>query len=72
MVCYCISEYGNIIEQIYKFPSWVIIGIKAIGIYKDHHNLWYEEYRVKDKDELMRANDIWTRLNIKNKQIKCK
>jgi hypothetical protein len=44
----------------------VIKGVRSIGIHKNPMNTkgtgpidpWYEEYRVKDLNELKKANDI--------------
>lgn len=65
MICYCASRDGKIIERIYIFPKPEIIGKTSISIYKNliyKRYGWYEEYRVKDKDELKKVNEIWKKI----------
>lgn len=68
MVCICISEDGKIVERIYKFPEKIVKYKSCAGIYKYnsigqlYDRGWYEEYTVKDKDELKKANDIWKKI----------
>lgn len=61
MICICKSRYGNRIERIYRFPLWIIIGRKGITIYNNDNEHWYDQYIVKDSEELRRANDILKR-----------
>lgn len=73
MIFICKNKDGKIVERIYRFPSWEINGRKAITIYKnptdwvgDPKITWYEKYRVKNEEELKRANDILQKiLNIR-------
>lgn len=75
MVFICKSRDGNIVERIYRFPSEEIKGRRSIGIYKNPMNSrgtmpivsWYEEYRVKDPDEIKKANEIWKKILGKRK-----
>lgn len=65
-ICICKSKDGERIERIYRIPSWEIKGRKGITIYryilKNSNTLyWYEQYRVKDPEELKKANDILQR-----------
>jgi hypothetical protein len=67
MICFCFSENWKTVERIYKFPKKEIDERKSISIYKNPMNNagtssiipWYEKYRVKNEDELKRANEIW-------------
>lgn len=67
LVFICKSEDGKIIEEIYKIPfEKEIKGLrKGIGIYKYdikgrlYEGGWYEPYRTKNKEELVRSNEIW-------------
>lgn len=69
-VLICISEDGKIIEEIYKIPFEKEIKgkRKGIGIYKydkegfKFEGEWYEQYRVKDKEELKNTNIIWNKI----------
>lgn len=63
MVCYCISKDGEIIERIYIILRRDIICRTSINISNNENKHWYEQYRVSDKDELKKANDIWKKLN---------
>lgn len=58
MVCFCKSKDGKIIERIYRFPKKVIDERTGITIMKSSVVGWYEQYRVKDLDELRRSNEI--------------
>lgn len=62
-VCFCISEDGKIIERIYKFLWKEIMIVKTIYVYENNSIGWYEKYRVKDEEILIRANNIWEKLN---------
>ena len=65
MVLVCMSKDRIMIEEIYKIPFKNIYdldtdnGRKSIGIMKNSRHGWYEEYRVKDLEELKMANEIW-------------
>ena len=66
MVCFCLSKDGKIVERIYIFPKEEIDKRTIIGVYKTSTDRWgnkkihwYEQYRVKDEEELKRANSIW-------------
>lgn len=52
------------IERIYRFPSDAIKGITTITIVETPSRgvQWYEKYRVKDLEELKKANDIWKKI----------
>lgn len=58
MVCFCKSKDGKMIERIYRFPKIVIDERAGITIMRDNITGWYEQYRVKDLEELRRANEI--------------
>ena len=61
MICFCISEDGNIVERIYKFPENIVKNKSDVGVVKSssRRSGWYEKYRETNEDELKRANDIW-------------
>lgn len=62
MICFCISEDGNVVERIYKFPEKIVKDKSGVQIYKNPSRGgggWYYEYRIRNEDELKRANDIW-------------
>ena len=77
MIIVCKNKNGNIIERIYRFPLWIIIGeeIKRIGIYKYrtsellYENGWYEDYRVSD-EEVIKANEILSRILLEEEDKK--
>jgi hypothetical protein len=75
MVCLCISEDEKIIERIYMFPLIEIKRVETITIYKYdsigrlRKDGWYEKYRVKDEDELKKANEIWAQILEKRKKV---
>ena len=65
MIFVCKSEDWKIVEELYRIPSWELKCRKGVGIYKNptdswgnHITPWYEQYRVKDKEELKRANEL--------------
>lgn len=67
MILYCISDSGEIIEKIYRIPSWEIKNRTCAGIIKNQLMnskalYWYEQYRIKNKEELNRTNDIWQQM----------
>lgn len=70
MVCFCFSKDGKTVERIYKFPWKEIMRIKGISIYKNSTagrystpvTSQFEQYRVKDEDELKKANEIWKKI----------
>lgn len=70
MVCFCFSKDGRRVERIYKFPKEEIDKRVGITVTKNPMNTrgtkpilpWYEEYRIKDKDELNSANRIWMKI----------
>lgn len=60
LIFYCANEDGNIIERIYIFPKKELIKIKSIKIYKNStRGTSYEKYRITDKEELKKVNEIW-------------
>lgn len=65
MVLYCISNDGKRIERIYIIPHWEINERKGITIYKYnsigimYENGWYEQYRITNKEEIEKSNNIW-------------
>ncbi len=63
MVCYCTNKDGKIIERIYIIHNYEINGRKSITIYVNHTDQWYEQYRVKNEEELKKANEIWKEIN---------
>ena len=63
MVCYCASKDGNTIERIYVFPHSEINGRKSITIYMNLADQWCEQYRIKNVEELKKANEIWKEIN---------
>lgn len=62
MIGFCISEDGNSVERIYKFPWKEIMRVKSISVCKNAICEWYKQYRVKDEDELKKANEIWKKI----------
>lgn len=69
MICFCFSKDGKIVERIYKFPLKEIMERTSAVIYKnptdwvgDPKIAWYEKYRVKNEDELKKANEIWIQI----------
>ena len=69
MILVCKSEDGKLVKELYRIPSYEINGRKGICIYNNPtDNLdnpiipWYEQYRVEDKEELSKANDIWKKI----------
>ncbi len=70
IVCYCIGRDGKTIERIYIFPKKEIMNRTGVTIFKNPKDRWnnsvfswYDQYRVKDKCELNKANDIWKSLS---------
>lgn len=65
MVCFCFDKYVKTIERIYKFPDNIVKNKNSVTIIKNPSigYPWYEEYRITDKEELKRANDIWSDIN---------
>lgn len=61
MICFCFNKDEKIIERIYKFPLWLIIGKKGIMIYKNNIAGWYEKYRIRDEEEIKSVNDLWNK-----------
>lgn len=61
MICFCFSKDGKLVERIYKFPENIVKDRRGAGIVRNitKGRQWYEKYRVKDEDELKKANDIW-------------
>lgn len=70
ITCFCFSRDEKSVERIYKFPSDIIMKKTGVWIVKNPMNTagtssiipWYEKYRVRDKDELNRANNIWNNI----------
>jgi len=72
VIVYCISADGSTVERIYIFPREEVIMMTGVTIYKNpkdsHGNPkipWYEKYRLKDKEQIKKINEIWNNLNIK-------
>ena len=62
MVCFCYSKDGKIVERIYDIIKEEIEKRKGVSIVKNPMNTtvpWYEKYRIKDEDELKKANEMW-------------
>lgn len=63
MIFYCISQDGKLIERIYIFPKWEILGRQTISIYKNpSKGGWYEQYRITDEEMIKKANEIWKKI----------
>lgn len=64
--CYCTSKEGKIIERKYRFPKKETKNITGITITKNpsRGTQWYEEYRIKDEEELKMDNEMWQKINI--------
>lgn len=65
MIFICRSKDRKIIEEIYKIPFKNIKEkIKRIGIYKNVSKWipWYGKFRIKDEEEIRKANDILQRI----------
>lgn len=64
IVCFCKSVDGKRIERIYRFPQPVIKGMRSISIVKISSRgiSWYEKYRIKDDEEIKKANEIWKKI----------
>lgn len=67
-ICYCTNKDGKTIDRIYIIPKTEIKDKrKNISIVKNPMNSrhtstiipWYEEYRVKDEDTIVKINNIW-------------
>jgi len=60
LIFYCASRDGKIIERIYIFPWEEVIKRTGISIYKNPSKgiHWYEKYRVKDGDIIVKVNNI--------------
>ncbi len=73
MVCFCISENGKIVERIYIFPLVEVKRVKSISIYKNPSKggQQNEQYRITNKDELNKANEILTQILKKRKKKGC-
>lgn len=70
LIFYCVSKDGNVIERMYIIPKEKMN--MSISIVKNPIDRWgniviskYEQYRITDKEQLSKVNDIWK--NIKNK-----
>ena len=64
LVLYCASKDGKIIERIYIIPYEEILRLTGITITKNssRSSAWYEQHRVKDKEILIRINNIWKKI----------
>lgn len=65
MILFCFNKDRKIVERIYRIPFEKEIKKKrkGIAIYKNFSKGgWYEQYRVKDEEEIKRANDIWQKI----------
>lgn len=66
-IIFCADQNGKIIERIYDIPKEEVVKRSGITIVKNPSNRngrcpgggWYEHYRIKDKEELKKVNDIW-------------
>ncbi len=58
---FCVSEDGKRIERIYEISEKEVICRTGVAIVKNPSRgvQWYEQYRLEDKDELEKVNDIW-------------
>lgn len=80
LIAYCISKDGRKIERIYIFPKEEVIKRKTISIYKNPMNTrgtnsiipWYEQYRIKDEEVIVKVDDIWNKIIEKRRKNKCK
>lgn len=65
-ISYCVSSDGKCIERIYIFPWKEIIKRITISIYKEplksRGPFWYEQYRIEDKEVLIKVNEIWKKI----------
>lgn len=67
LIFYCADKDMKNIERIYIFPRIEIIKRKTIGIYKNPMNSrgtrsiipWYEKYRVRDNEFIVKVNEIF-------------
>lgn len=61
LIFYCISKDGKYIERIYIFPKFEIVNM-VISIQKNAIYGWYEKYRIKDEEILIKVNEIWNEI----------
>lgn len=68
-ILWCASEDGYIIERAYIIPKKEINNRSIIKILKEpkdrHGNSlipWYENYRLKDEEEMKKINDVWKKI----------
>lgn len=70
-ILWCASTDGKTIERGYIIPKNKIYdletkkGIKGIGIYKvrfSNRYIWYEQYRIKDPEDLKKINETWEKM----------
>lgn len=59
MICYCVSEDGKVIDNIYIFPYIEIINRQSLKIVPEFENGWYKQYRVESNKILELVNKIW-------------
>ncbi len=70
LILYCANNDGKIIERTYIFPYSEIIKRTNITIYMyDSKRNWYESFRVTDKEDTKKVNDILQLLINKNNNI---
>jgi len=64
------SKDGKTIERIYIIPYLEIIKRPTISVYKNPSRgvQWYEKYRVTDKDEVKKVNEIYGKILEKRKK----
>lgn len=70
MLCFCISKDGKTVERLYEFTKEVFNGRTGITIVKSPTDSrgnsitpWYEQYVLKDEEELKKLNKIWKKIN---------
>lgn len=67
IIIWCVGEDGNI-DRVYIFPKDIVKSKNEITIYKYdkegylYENGWYEKYRIRDKELLKRANELWNQI----------
>lgn len=67
MVCFCFSKDGKIVERIYKFLWEEIMRVTGITVFNNDNYHRYDKYKVIDKEEIKKVNDIWKEIIDKTK-----
>ncbi len=66
IILVCKNKDGKIIEEIYRIPVKKEIKKKRKNItivkYPSRGIPWYEKYRIKEPEELIKANEIWKKI----------